>query len=82
MCEGYVELAPLEAIFCTNMAVEKNLEGYDSILFHAQGLQSMLFHSLTLTLICTVLCFEHVKSWLCEFSKLFLLYEYLLRVYD
>jgi hypothetical protein len=23
MCEGYTELAPLVAIFCTNMAVEK-----------------------------------------------------------
>jgi hypothetical protein len=31
----------------------------------------MLFRSLTLTLFCIVLCFEHVKLWLCELSKLF-----------
>jgi hypothetical protein len=53
---------------------------YDSILLHAQGLRSMVFNSLTLTLFCIVLCFEHVKSWLCELSKLLLLY--LVRVYD
>jgi hypothetical protein len=80
MCEGYTELAPLVAIFCTNMAEERNLEGCDSILLHAQGLQSMLCHCLTLTLFCIVLCFEHVKSWLCELCKLSLLY--LWRVYD
>jgi hypothetical protein len=40
MCEGYTELAPLVAIFCTNMAVEKKSRGYDSILLRAQGLQS------------------------------------------
>jgi hypothetical protein len=26
MCEGYTELSPLVAIFCTNMAVEKKSE--------------------------------------------------------
>jgi hypothetical protein len=63
---------------CTNIAV-KTIEGYDSILLHAQGLQASLFYSLTLTLFCIVLCFEYVKSWLCELSILLLLY--LWRVY-
>jgi hypothetical protein len=40
-------------------------------ILHAQGLQSMPFHSSTLTLFCIVLCFAHVKLWLCELSKLF-----------
>jgi hypothetical protein len=71
MCEGCTELAPLVAIFALTWQQKRNLEGYDSILFHTQGLQSVLFHSLTL--FCIVLCFEHVKSWLCELSKLFLL---------
>jgi hypothetical protein len=74
MSQGCKELTPLVANFCTNMAVEKNLEGYGSILLHAQGLQSMLFYYLTLTLFCIVLCFEHVKSCFSELSKLFLLY--------
>jgi hypothetical protein len=80
MCEWYTEISPLVAIFCTNTAVEQNLEGYDSILLRAQGLQSMLFHSLNFTLFCIVLCFVHVKPWLCKLFKLFLLY--LWRVYD
>jgi Ca2+/Na+ antiporter len=80
ICEGYTELAPSVAILCTNMAVENKSGSYDSVHLHAQGLQSMLFHSLTLILFCFVLCFEHVKLWLCELSKLFLLY--LWRVYD
>jgi hypothetical protein len=64
-----MELAPLVAIFALPW---QNLEGYDSILVHAQDFQSMLFHSLALTIFCIVLCFKHVKSWLCELSKLFL----------
>jgi hypothetical protein len=50
------------------------------MFLHAQYLHSVLFHSLTLTLFCMVLCFEHVKLWLCELSKLFLLYHW--QVYD
>jgi hypothetical protein len=80
MCERNTELAPLVANFALTWQYKRNPEGYDSILLHAQGLQSMLLHSLTLTLFCTVLCFEHVKSRLCELSKLFLLY--LWQVYD
>jgi hypothetical protein len=80
MCEVHTGLAPLVAIFRTNMAVEKESRRPLLILLHVQGLHSMLFHSLNLTLFCSVLCFEHVKSWLCELSKLLLLY--LWRVYN
>jgi hypothetical protein len=69
MCEGYTELAPVVAICFTNMAENKSRRLWLNTT-HAQGLQSMLFHSLTLTLFCIVLCFEYVNSWLCELPKL------------
>jgi hypothetical protein len=72
MCKGYTELTPLVEFFALAWQWIRNLDGNDSIRLHAQGLQSTLFHSLTLNLFCTVLCFEHVKSCLCELSKLFL----------
>jgi hypothetical protein len=57
MCEWYTELSPLVAIFCTNMTVGKNLEGYDSVLLRAQGLQSnaLSFFNLNFILYCVVL---------------------------
>jgi hypothetical protein len=62
MCEGYTDLAPLVAIFCTNMAVEKksrrlllNTSSCSRLTFNA-----LLFFTLNFIFFCVVLWKCHV----------------------
>jgi hypothetical protein len=80
MCEGYMELAPLVAICCTNMAVGNKSRRLwlNTSSCSRLAVNAVSFFNLNFILCCVV--FEHAKSWLCELSKLVLLY--LWQVYD
>jgi hypothetical protein len=74
MCEGCMELV---AIFCTNIVSEKK---YRSLCLNTSSCPRLAVNALSFfNLNFIVLCYEHIKSWLCEFSKLFVI---LWRVYD
>jgi hypothetical protein len=69
-----MELEPLMAIFCINVAVENKSRRLRLNTSSCSRLTLNALSFFNLNFICIVLCFEHVKSWLCELSKLFLLY--------